>query len=58
MTNREKFEEVFNIKLQENKVDACDLIDIGGRCIVLKGCGTCPADHFWEKEYESKENRT
>lgn len=53
MTNAEKFEEVFGIKIDEYAEDPCDIAyhDI----CVNHSCGkSCPLYHFWKKEYRKK----
>lgn len=54
MTNKEKFEEVFRIKLVEHPVTIChstSLKECDGKC------ETCKSHGFWEREYEDVRNR-
>lgn len=54
MTNAEKFEEVFGIKIEENHpADPCDIFD--HNCCINHCCNVrCPAYHFWNKEFKKK----
>ena len=56
MTNAEKFEKVFGLKIDENyPSDPCDMVD-HDICVNADGCHNCPVYKFWEKEYiEEKE---
>ena len=50
MTNKEKFEEVFHIKINAlPERTQCDFLLPD--CEDRTDCITCPAYHFWEKEY-------
>jgi len=52
MTNAEKFEKVFGIKIDDIcPSDPCDIID-HNICINANGCVDCPVHNFWEKEYK------
>lgn len=52
MTNAEKFEEVFGIKIDENyPAPICKCIDIH-ICERSITCSECPAFKFWEREYK------
>jgi hypothetical protein len=52
MTNAEKFEEVFGIKIDENyPAPICKCIDIH-ICESSIDCSECPAFYFWEHEYK------
>ena len=56
MTNAEKFEKVFGIKVNDTySSDPCDIVD-PSICINANSCGTCPVCNFWEKEYKEKNN--
>ena len=57
MTNAEKFEEVFGIKIDELAEDPCYIAD-DNYCacnplttFTKKHCGDCELNHFWSKEY-------
>lgn len=51
MTNAEKFEEVFGIKIDENyPADPCDIFD-SNICTEASGCSKCIAYNFWGKRY-------
>lgn len=51
MTNKEKFEEIFNLKIDKYADDPCDIIV--SRICKGKECkkNKCPLYKFWEKEY-------
>lgn len=56
MTNAEKFEKVFGIKIDDNyPSDPCDIVE-RSICIDAKGCGDCPIHNFWVKEYKETKN--
>ena len=51
MTNAEKFEEVFGIKIDEDyPADICHSID--PKICEEHHCSDCPAFKFWDQEYE------
>lgn len=50
MTNAEKFEEVFGIKIDEYPADLCDTAD-HKYCTNSNDCPDCVLYHFWDKEY-------
>lgn len=54
MTNAEKFEEVFGMKIDKYYAeDPCDMVD--HEICVNHSCSKgCPLYHFWEKEYRKK----
>lgn len=53
MTNAEKFEEVFGIKIDEYPDDLCSIAD--REICVNHNCDKrCPLYHFWEREYRKK----
>lgn len=53
MTNAEKFEEVFGIKIDENyPEDICQSID--HNICVEHDCSDCPAFKFWDQEYKEE----
>ena len=54
MTNAEKFEEVFGIKIDEYPDDLCSSAD-NKYCINSATCGDCVLFHFWDKEYIKKD---
>lgn len=58
MTNAEKFEEVFGIKIEEHLRyrlrDLCKLIS-NKPCADIS-CEDCPAFRFWEREYKEEQN--
>lgn len=51
MTNAEKFEEVFGIKINEDPAAICGCIDV--RICEDNNCDTCPAFKFWKREYKN-----
>ena len=51
MTNAEKFEKVFGIKIDVYPADLCDIVD-HDICVNANSCDDCPVYHFWEKEYK------
>lgn len=52
MTNAEKFEKVFGIKIDDTyPSDPCDIVD-HNICVDANSCGDCPVHNFWEKEYK------
>lgn len=52
MTNAEKFEEVFGVKIDEYPSDACDIFD-HSICIDHGSCTmACPAYKFWSRKYK------
>ena len=53
MTNAEKFEEVFGIKIDEYPGDVCDIAD-HQICIDASDCHHCPLHKFWDKRYKEK----
>lgn len=54
MTNAEKFEEVFGIKISdEYPADPCDMAD-HHICINAPSCSRCPLKGFWGKQYRKK----
>lgn len=53
MTNAEKFEEIFGIKIDEYPDDLCDIAD-HEICMNASGCSKCPLNHFWKKQYRKK----
>ena len=55
MTNAEKFEQVFGIKIDGLASDLCDIVD-HGICINNTSCNRCPLFHFWKKRYKEKKN--
>lgn len=54
MTNAEKFEEFFGIKVDEFAADPCDIADRSTICGNTNGCAECELYHFWEKQYRKK----
>lgn len=53
MTNAEKFEEVFGIKIDEDyPADICDSVD-HDICLV-HDCPNCPIFKFWDREYKAE----
>ncbi len=56
MTNAEKFEEVFGVKIDEDyPADPCDIFD-HNICMETYDCSRCIAHGFWSKRYrKSKE---
>ncbi len=56
MTNAEKFEEVFGIKIDEFPAGICDIVD-HSICIDAKSCVKCKLYHFWEKQYRKKNKK-
>lgn len=53
MTNAEKFEEIFGIKIDEFPADICDIVD-HHICVDASDCAHCKAHKFWEKQYRKK----
>ena len=52
MTNREKFEEVFNLKMDDHPAGICLIIDSQ----VCDICGDeCPAFNFWDREWKKED---
>lgn len=53
MTNAEKFEKVFKIKIDDDfcPPDPCFIVD-HNICDNANSCGDCPVHNFWEKEYK------
>ena len=49
MTNAQKFEEVFGIKIDEHPADLCDIAD--HEICMNHSCSHCPLHKFWEKQY-------
>ena len=54
MTNREKFEQVFNVKATEDN-DACCFIAEDEVCKAHPNCNGCPYDDWWVHEYKEGE---
>lgn len=50
MTNAEKFEEVFGIKVAEYPDDPCNTAH-DTYCIHSETCSECRLYHFWSREY-------
>lgn len=48
MTNKEKFEEVFGIKLKEHPLSICHSTSL---TMCNSECDKCPSHGFWEREY-------
>ncbi len=58
MTNAEKFEKVFGIKIDDYPSDICDIAD-HKYCIDANNCHECTIFKFWSKEYvETPEGTT
>lgn len=56
MTNQEKFEMVFGVKVDIYPVNACHIF--GDAYCDDHICNeSCPAFKFWEKKYEEKEEK-
>ena len=56
MTNAEKFEEVFGIKIDEGyPADLCNTADYK-YCVNANSCHDCVLFHFWDKEYDENTN--
>jgi len=53
MTNAEKFEEVFGIKIDEYPDTLCDIAD-HDICVNASDCSHCRLHKFWEKQYRKK----
>lgn len=53
MTNKEKFEEVFGIKLIDHPITICHSTSLK-EC--NSKCETCKSHGFWEKEYKEKKD--
>ena len=50
MTNAEKFEEIFGLKIDDRPDELCCIINHN---ICLENCcDTCPLSNFWNKEYK------
>lgn len=56
MTNAEKFEEVFGIKIDDVPSNICDIAD-RSICRNANGCVNCELYHFWEKQYRKKNKK-
>lgn len=56
MTNREKFEEIFQ-PITERTLQGC-LVCPDDICKACPGCNDCPYDDWWEQEYKEKEEKT
>ena len=53
MTNAEKFEEVFGIKIAKNyPADICDSVD--PNICIENDCSDCPIFGFWNQEYKEE----
>ena len=50
MTNAEKFEEVFGIKVDECPSGICHIAD-DSYCQNASGCDKCELYNFWEQKY-------
>lgn len=50
MTNAEKFEEVFGIKINNYPRDICDIAD-HKYCTNANNCHECEIFKFWDREY-------
>ena len=58
MTNAEKFEEVFGIKIDEDyPANPCDIFD-HSICMNHDCDNECPAYNFWNREYKRGEDMT
>lgn len=53
MTNAEKFEEIFGIKINEELVNMCNIVD-RQICVDASDCNHCPSHKFWEKQYRKR----
>lgn len=53
MTNAEKFEEVFGIKIDEYPDELCSIAN-DKYCTNSNACTDCTLFHFWSKEYDNK----
>ena len=53
MTNREKFEEVFQPIITEHTLQGC-LVCPDEVCKACPDCKDCPYDDWWEQEYKEK----
>lgn len=54
MTNAEKFEEVFGVKIDKDcPGDPCCIAD-HQICIDASDCHHCPLHKFWKKQYRKK----
>ena len=52
MTNAEKFEEVFGLKMDKDYPgDICSCVD--PKICINHKCDRCPAFLFWEREYKN-----
>lgn len=56
MTNAEKFEEVFGIKIDEYPDDPCSIAD-HKYCTNSNACTDCTLFHFWDKDYDRDINK-
>ena len=54
MTNREKFEEVFQPIITEHTLQGC-LVCPDDVCKACPDCKDCPYDDWWEQEYKKEE---
>lgn len=54
MTNREKFEQVFNVKATEDDGMCCFIAE-DEVCKAHPSCNGCPYDDWWEHEYKEGE---
>lgn len=55
MTNAQKFEEVFGLKIDKDYLDdICGCVD--SKICASHNCGRCPAFHFWKREYKNDKN--
>jgi hypothetical protein len=55
MTNAEKFEEVFGMKIDEDYPKGiCQSID--HKICIEHNCSDCPAFKFWDREYKEETN--
>ena len=50
MTNAEKFEEIFGIKIDDTPDDICNIAD-HSYCINANDCHHCKLHNFWKKRY-------
>lgn len=57
MTNREKFEEVFQSITVDKTLQGC-LVCPDDICKACPDCKDCPYDDWWEHEYKEKEEKT
>lgn len=57
MTNAEKFEEVFGIKIDEDyPADPCEIFH-HSICIEHSCCTRCPAYNFWNRKFKKKPDK-